>query len=139
VDGNDVVAVRDAVDCALVKARRGGGPHLIEALTYRMSDHTTADDARRYRSEQELEHYRALDPVARLRAHLLREGAWNNDRERKLRADCAARVEQATAEYLAMPPQPPESMFDYLFEQLPEALREQRDALGELDQGRGHE
>src|SRR5690606_37685159 len=129
VDGNDVIAVRDAVDRALVKARGGGGPHLIEALTYRMSDHTTADDARRYRSDQELERHRLIDPVLRLRTHLVREGVWNDEKERGLRAELTARVEQAAADYLAIPPQPRESMFDYLFAQLPEALREQRDAL----------
>ena len=129
VDGNDVVAVHDAMDRALAKAKRGEGPHVIEALTYRMSDHTTADDARRYRSDDELERRRALDPIKRLHAYLVREGAWSDDDERKLREDLSAKVEQAAAEYLAVPARPPESMFDHLFERLPEALREQRAAL----------
>src|SRR5690606_37443326 len=58
VDGNAVIAVHAAVARAREKARNGGGPHVIEALTYRMSDHTTADDARRYRSEDEVERRR---------------------------------------------------------------------------------
>ena len=69
VDGNDVIAVRHAMDQALAKARSGGGPTLIEALTYRLSDHTTADDASRYRSPDELAEAWKLEPIAAA-AHL---------------------------------------------------------------------
>src|SRR5690606_22121247 len=65
VDGNDLIAVHDATARALAKARGGGGPHVIEALTYRIGDHTTADDARRYRSEDELSLWRARSAEAR--------------------------------------------------------------------------
>jgi 2-oxoisovalerate dehydrogenase E1 component alpha subunit len=129
VDGNDLVAVYDVLERALAKARRGGGPHVVEALTYRMSDHTTADDASRYRPAQELEQQRALDPIARLRMHLEREGVWSAADEEQLRAEQTAQVEQAVQDYLATGPLPPESMFDHLFAQLPTALQEQRDSL----------
>ena len=129
VDGNDVVAVHDAVDKALVRARGGGGPHLIEALTYRMSDHTTADDARRYRPDTELERHRALDPIARLRSHLIREHGWSKGEDETLRERLGVAVEQAAAGYLAAAPRQPASMFDHLFQELPKALQAQRDSL----------
>src|SRR6476661_2103243 len=67
IDGNDLIAVREAMARALEKARSGGGPSLIEALTYRLSDHTTADDASRYRSADEVAEAWKKDPVLRLR------------------------------------------------------------------------
>jgi 2-oxoisovalerate dehydrogenase E1 component alpha subunit len=98
-------------------------------LTYRMSDHTTADDASRYRPAGELEEQGALDPIARLRKYLEREGMWSEADEEKLRAEAAEQIEQAVRDYLATPPLPPEAMFDHLFAQLPTALQEQRDSL----------
>jgi pyruvate dehydrogenase E1 component alpha subunit len=129
VDGNDVIAVHDAMDRALAKARGGGGPHVIEALTYRMSDHTTADDARRYRSNDELERWQALDPIARLRAYLVHESRWNDTDEQSLAADCEAAIDEAAAAYRALPEPSPESMFDHLFAKLPDSLKEQRDEV----------
>lgn len=129
VDGNDYVAVFHAMQRALERARRGDGPHLIEALTYRMSDHTTADDASRYRPQAELEQARAHDPVERLRKHLLRAGVWSEADEQRLRSDVGTEIEQAVQDYLAMEPAAPATMFDHLFEKLPEALRQQRESL----------
>jgi 2-oxoisovalerate dehydrogenase E1 component alpha subunit len=129
VDGNDAIAVHHVMRKALDKARSGGGPHVIEALTYRMSDHTTADDARRYRTDDEVERYRELDPLKRLKPYLQRQGVWSAADEEQLNADCTARVEEATKEYLGWPKRARASMFDHLFEQLPEALHAQRDSL----------
>jgi len=128
VDGNDVIAVRWAVERALEKARRGGGPTLIEALTYRMHDHTTADDASRYRSDEEVSAHWKQDPVARSRAYLGSAGVWTKDDEEALIGECKQQVEDAVNEYLNTPPQPPEAMFDHLYATLPEALAEQRAA-----------
>jgi 2-oxoisovalerate dehydrogenase E1 component subunit alpha len=130
VDGNDGVALTERLAYAIGKARAGGGPHLIEALTYRLTDHTTADDARRYRSQEELAEHQRLDPVDRLGKFLRGAEVWNDSDEIGLLAQCTADIEQAVAEYLATPPAPPEAMFDYLFESLPAALREQRAAVG---------
>jgi len=129
VDGNDLLAVHDAMTRALDKARGGGGPHLIEALTYRLADHTTADDARRYRPEEELERWRARDPLRRISTYLADAGVWSDEKDAALRAELSAKVDEAVAEYAATPPRPPESMFDYLFEKLPAALEPQRAAL----------
>jgi pyruvate dehydrogenase E1 component alpha subunit len=128
-DGNDVIAVRHCVEQALTRARRGDGPSLIEALTYRLSDHTTADDARRYRKEEEVESWRQQDPVARLRGYLASVGAWSDSDEQALLADCARQVEDAVREYQSLPPLPPESMFDHLYETLPPALAAQREQV----------
>ncbi|HEX6992941.1 MAG TPA: pyruvate dehydrogenase (acetyl-transferring) E1 component subunit alpha [Gammaproteobacteria bacterium] len=129
IDGNDLIAVYHATARALEKARSGGGPHVIEALTYRMHDHTTADDARRYRSEEELALWRARDPLKRVAAYLIRAGAFSEAQDAALRAELGAAVEKAVADYAATPARPPESMFDHLFERLPRALEPQREAL----------
>ena len=129
IDGNDVIAVRHAVEGALRKAYTGGGPTLIEAITYRMSDHTTADDAGRYRSADEVSAHWRDDPIARLRTYLGECGAWSKDDEERLIADIDARIDAAVETYEATPPQPAESMFDYLYAELPAALAEQRAAL----------
>lgn len=131
VDGNDVVAVRQAVDEALSRARSGGGPTLIEALTYRLSDHTTADDATRYRSPDELAQAWKAEPILRLRAYLLGNGAWDKSREEQLLRECNDQVQSAASAYLASPAPGPGQMFDHLYAQLPAALQRQRaEALG---------
>ncbi len=81
VDGNDVFAVREVVAEALDAARRGAGPAVIEALTYRLSDHTTADDASRYRSHGEVKEAWELEPLLRLRAFLINAGIWDAQQE----------------------------------------------------------
>jgi pyruvate dehydrogenase E1 component alpha subunit len=126
VDGNDVLAVRDVVSGALEAARRGEGPCLIEALTYRLSDHTTADDASRYRSGQEVKDAWALEPLIRIREFLLRTGAWDAAKESLLLEDCAHRVDAAVSEYLAIPKPSTDAMFEHLFAELPAHLHEQR-------------
>ena len=129
VDGTDPIAVRVALDEALARARSGEGPTLIEALTYRLADHTTADDARRYRDEQEVSSHQAEDPVRRLRAWLEAEGAWSEAEEERALGDLDREMEAAAAAYLARPPQPPEAVFDFLHATLPEPLRAQRERL----------
>jgi pyruvate dehydrogenase E1 component alpha subunit len=129
VDGNDVIAVRHVVARALEKARGGGGPTLVEAVTYRLSDHTTVDDASRYRDDAEVSAHWKEEPVARLRNHLVAAHGWRKEQEDSLLAVCAAAVEAAAEEYLATPAQAPASMFDHLYAELPEALQTQRGAL----------
>lgn len=127
VDGSDVIAVHDAVARALERARKGEGPTLIEALTYRLSDHTTADDARRYRSNEEVSAHWKEEPVARLRTYLVSQNAWSKEDEEELLKDCAAKVEKAAGQYLATEPEPVADIFNYLFAELPEDLKAQRD------------
>ncbi|HET7924800.1 MAG TPA: pyruvate dehydrogenase (acetyl-transferring) E1 component subunit alpha [Rhodanobacteraceae bacterium] len=135
VDGNDVLAVHSVMQRALASARAGGGPAVIEALTYRLADHTTADDATRYRNAADLDRARRLDPLVRLRQYLVRERLWSEPQEAAAREACNARVEQAVAEFLATPPREPTAMFEHLFAELPASLHKQRDAV----RGRDHE
>jgi len=128
VDGNDVIAVRYAVDRALDRARDGGGPHLIEAITYRLSDHTTADNASRYRDDEAVGRRWQEEPLGRVRRYLTDAMEWTKEEEEALIARCTTEVERAVAEYLATPPQPVESLFDYLYAELPADLAEQRAA-----------
>lgn len=129
VDGNDVVAVRDAAERAIAQARKGEGPSLIEAVTYRLSDHTTADDARRYRADAEVSAHWRDEPIARLRAHLVARGAWSKEAELELIGACRADVDRAVADYQARGPSPATDMLDSLYAELPASLTDQRDAL----------
>ena len=131
VDGNDVIAVRDRVGKALDKARDGGGPTLIEALTYRLGDHTTSDDARRYRDDTTVSPHWHEEPIARLRQFMLAQDAWSREREEAALADAATAVDNAMEEYLATPKRPAASMFDHLFAALPPGLASQRTELGD--------
>lgn len=136
VDGNDVIALQDVIGDAIDKARDHNTPTLIEALTYRLCDHTTADDASRYRSEEEMQQAEQREPIARLRKYLMQTGVWAEADEKALYTECSAEVEAAVDEYLSTPLQPPEAMFDYLYATLPLALVEQREevkTLGETD------
>ena len=129
IDGNDVIAVKDAVGRALDKARDGGGPTLIEAVTYRLCDHTTADDARRYHDPEAHEQAWKKEPLIRLAKYLKRVGAVSNGELEEIEADCKREVEEEVGIYLDLlkdQPQPPEAMFDYLFENLPEKTLPQR-------------
>jgi len=124
--------VREAMERALAKARAGGGPHLIEALTYRLGDHTTADDASRYRNGSEVSARWAEEPIVRLRNFLVAAGMWGKADEEQLLAQVALTIDRAAEAYLATPPQRPDAMFDFTYETLPKDLAEQRQAALDL-------
>jgi pyruvate dehydrogenase E1 component alpha subunit len=129
VDGNDVIAMRAAAALAIEAARAGKGPHLIEAVTYRLSDHTTADDAGRYRPTDEVQARWKEEPIARLRSYLVSQKSWGKSDEEALVAECQQQVEAAVERYLAQAPRAPETMFDHLYAELPSVYRRQRDEL----------
>ena len=135
VDGNDVFAVWSASTEALERARSGGGPTLIEAVTYRIGDHTTADDASRYRSDEEVASWRARDPIVRLRRFLEVRGLWDDGREGELDAEAHAWVDEQVHAFEAMPPQSPEDLFTHMYGETPPHLQEQMAAL--LEEVRG--
>ena len=109
----------------------GGGPTLIEALTYRMGPHTTADDASRYRDEDEVERWRAFDPIDRYRTWLLSAGHADEDFVRTCDEEAAAWVSEVRAGITATEPPPAEWMFDWTFADPPAVLARQREeALG---------
>src|SRR5215468_11071127 len=125
VDGNDVIAVRAAADAAIASARSGEGPGLIEAVTYRLGDHTTADDASRYRSTEEVQQRWKKEPIVRLRNYLVSRMNWSKADEQK--------VTTAIEHYLATGPRPPETMFDHLYARLPSAYASQRKEIEDFN------
>ena len=129
VDGNDVIAVRAVTEQALSRARSGGGPTLIEAVSYRLSDHTTSDDASRYRDDAEVSRHWTAEPLLRLRNYLIRLGVWSKAQEEALLHDCSRAVEQAVADYFAIPPAPAAAMFAYTYADMPDDLAAQRMTL----------
>ena len=126
VDGNDVIAVRAAVDTAIAAARAGGGPHLIEAVTYRLGDHTTADDASRYRSADEVQEHWREEPLGRLRAYLVKRFNWNKAQEEEVTSECNQHVDAAIELYLHTAPRASATMFDHLYAKLPSIYAAQR-------------
>ena len=127
VDGNDVIACRHVIGEAVEAARSGGGPTVIEAITYRLSDHTTADDASRYRPAEEVQQAWAREPIKRTRALLERFKLWDEQKEAALKAECTQQVEAAVQEFFNTPKPSVDDMFDYLFANMPRNLREQKE------------
>ncbi len=131
VDGNDLLAVLEGMRRATERARAGEGASVIEFLTYRLHDHTTADDARRYRGEAEVKDAWTRDPIPRMRTWLTKQKLWDEAQETAWSEDCAKRVDVEINAYLNTPVQPVEAMFDYLYAELPADLAAQRaDAIG---------
>ncbi len=130
VDGNDIIAVRAAMDHALKRARNGHGGSVLELVTYRLSDHTTADDARRYRDDAEVKAAWEREPMSRLRTFLISEGMWSETEEAAWKEECGKLVDEEVNAYLDTKVQPVEVMFDFLYAELPADLQAQRaDAL----------
>lgn len=125
VDGNDVFAVYSVTREALERARNGGGPTLIEAVTYRLGDHTTADDASRYREDEEVAEWEGRDPILRLRHFLEARGLWDEEQEQAQQAAAQAWVDEQVAALEAMPPQDPSDIFSHMYADLPPHLAEQ--------------
>jgi pyruvate dehydrogenase E1 component alpha subunit len=100
---------------------------VVECVTYRLGDHTTADDARRYRGKDEVEDAWTKDPVKRLRTWLEAKKAWNKKKEDKLQAECDDWMDNEVNAYLETHAQPVTAMFDYTFAELPADLLKQRD------------
>lgn len=129
VDGNDVFAVYAATAEALERARSGGGPTLIEAVTYRLGDHTTADDATRYRSDDEVSSWEERDPILRLHRYLEANGMWDESQEAVLEEEARSYVDSQVAALEAMTPQPISAIFDFMYADMPPHLAEQKEAL----------
>lgn len=126
VDGNDVLACMAAMRWALEHARSGKGPAYIEAVTYRMGPHTTADDPTRYRGSDELEAWRRLDPIARLEAHLRTLGELSDDHIEGTRTAADAMAKEMRAQCLGMVTRPPLSVFDGVYAEAHSGLEGQR-------------
>ncbi|MGE4360734.1 MAG: pyruvate dehydrogenase (acetyl-transferring) E1 component subunit alpha [Mycolicibacterium sp.] len=129
VDGNDVLACFAVMEQAAARAREGGGPTFIEAVTYRMGPHTTSDDPTRYRSDEEVEHWRARDPIARYRTYLEHTGVWTQRLEERV----AHRSQRLRAELRDAVITEPDidigEVFDTVYHDITPDLARQRDEL----------
>lgn len=126
VDGNDLFAVYKSAKEAIERARAGGGPSFIEYFTYRLGDHTTADDARRYRDPQELEAWQAKDPLIRLRNWLEARGLWDEARQAESMERAKAAVSQVVKAAEGIEKPTPADFFDHMYADLPAELETQK-------------
>lgn len=137
VDGNDALAVHLAAREAVERARAGEGPTLIECVTYRMSVHTTADDPSKYRDESEVEKWEKRDPISRLRKYLSGQGALDDSAVEELEEEIAQEIQAAweQAQERMAELDDPAAMFDHLYAELPDYLREQRERFIDRNDG----
>ncbi|HHT9120819.1 MAG TPA: pyruvate dehydrogenase (acetyl-transferring) E1 component subunit alpha [Candidatus Hypogeohydataceae bacterium YC41] len=132
VDGNDVFAVYKAAKEAVDKARKGKGPTLIECITYRLGDHSTADDSSKYRPKEEVLEWQKKDPIGRLERYMLKNKLLNDKNKKVITEKSTEKVEKAVEEYEKVAPPQPEDMFKYTYAQMPDKLQEQmKDLKGE--------
>lgn len=129
VDGNDLFAVYVATKEAVEKARSGGGPTLIEGVTYRFGPHTTADDPTKYRTDEEIELWKPLDPLARIRLLLKERGLWGEEVEKQMTEEAQKEIDQAVQEAEAVPIPEVEEIFRYVFAEMTPPLKEQLEYL----------
>lgn len=129
VDGNDLFAVYETVHEAADRARSGEGPTLVEAVTYRLGPHTTADDPQRYRSDAEGDEWRRKDPLERLRIYLSEREGWDDEWQRAIESEAAVEIDRAVELAESMAPLGPGEILDAMFEDLPSHLAEQRNEL----------
>jgi len=138
VDGNDVLACYAVSQAALQRAREGSGPTLVEAYTYRMGAHTTSDDPTRYRVTEELEHWKLKDPIARVKAYLVRNGVTPDDFFDSVNAEADQIAAQLRKDCLEMPDPSPLDMFDQVYEdESPELAAERQQFAGYLSSFEG--
>jgi 2-oxoisovalerate dehydrogenase E1 component alpha subunit len=126
VDGNDVLAVMAATRIAIDRARTGGGPTFIEAVTYRMGPHTTSDDPKRYRPDGELDEWRAKDPISRVAAFLESRGAFTDALRSRVEQKADAIARDLRAGCLAIAKPDPLSVFDHVFAESHSGLDRQK-------------
>lgn len=131
VDGNDIIGVYMVMKKALEKARNGGGATLVEALTYRIGDHSTSDDATKYRDENEPQQWAQFDPLLRMEKFLQKKSLWTQEYKDKLLAQYGEQIEKEVEKFEKMPEPSPGDMFTTLYSDMTphQRLREQ---MGEL-------
>ena len=142
LDGNDPLSVYVGTKEAVDRAKSDGGPTLIEAVTYRLGVHTTADDPTKYRKNSEVEKWEKLDPIPRYRQYLVDRGFLDKKLIEEIEKDVLAEVAAAVERYEASRDVDPLDCFDYMYAELPQELVEQREefkaALAKEGIGLGH-
>ncbi|MBI4177352.1 MAG: pyruvate dehydrogenase (acetyl-transferring) E1 component subunit alpha [Candidatus Aenigmarchaeota archaeon] len=134
VDGNDAFAVYAATKSALEKARAGFGPALIELFTYRLGNHTTADDASKYREKTEVDEWVKKDPVERLRKYMESKKLWTKGYEEKMAERMKKKVDSAVAKYGSVTPEQAGKIFEYTYSEMTKNLVGQQ--KGVSDEGK---
>jgi pyruvate dehydrogenase E1 component alpha subunit len=129
VDGNDALAMYKATKEALERAHAGEGPTLIEAVTYRLMMHTTADDPTKYRNEEEVQQWKNRDPIPRFRTYLETKGLWNAERQTALETEIKMEIDTAIKEFESVTDLKPDAPFDYVFGTRHDSIEEQRRAF----------
>jgi pyruvate dehydrogenase E1 component alpha subunit len=124
IDGNDILAVYTVIKEALKKGRAGKGPTMIEAITYRMGAHTTADDPTKYRTNEEVEYWKERDPIIRFQNYLKKKKIWTEEFEKKIEEESTKIIEEAVAKAEAFKPDP-KDMFRYVYSSMIKDLEEQ--------------
>ncbi len=131
VDGNDILAVYRTTKEAVDKARSGRGPTLIEAVTYRMGPHSSSDDPKRYRTEEELAEWQKRDPLVRFRKYLEKKGIWTEAEEKKAQDDAIHELDEAVAYAEKLPKPALETLFTDVYAEMPWHIEEQLRELRE--------
>lgn len=135
VDGNDLLALYAATREAVERARSGDGPTLIESFTYRMGDHTTSDDATRYRTEEEVKEWKRKDPIMRFRKYLEKKGIWNDKLEKDLQKKVQEEVERCVGKAEAYQRPTIDDIFKHTYAEIPPELEEQMELLKRKEGG----
>jgi pyruvate dehydrogenase E1 component alpha subunit len=142
VDGNDVVAVKHVTSTLVERARSEYVPFLVEALTYRLSPHTTVDNPKVYRSDEEVRAWRAQDPLLRTRAYLMERGMWGDDEERayveRVESELNAEIERVLKEPELEPEAILEDVYSYLTREVLRSMEELRKQLERIGVSEGH-
>jgi pyruvate dehydrogenase E1 component alpha subunit len=133
VDGNDILAMWKATKEALQKARQDGEPTMIEAVTYRRGDHTTADDADRYRDEEEVEYWRERDPIERFETYLKDKGIADDNWFREQHEKAEKEVKEAMNKAEDVDPPDLKDIFQYHYEEMPPELQQQYEQLTDVE------
>ncbi len=131
IDGNDVFAVYKASKEALERARRGEGPTFIECLTYRMSDHTTSDDAGRYRTPEEVKLWAQKDPIERLQRYMESKGMWSAEYGERVQKEAEEKMKRGVEEWEKVPSPDPMDIFKYTFAEMTKKLAAQAEEMME--------
>ena len=129
VDGMDVFAVYKAVKEAVDKGRNGKGPTLIECYTYRMADHSTSDDASKYRTKEEMDLWAKKDPIERLEKYMRKKSLLDDTYKQKIMVQSQEIIEKAVTDFEKLPPPEPKDIFKYVFAEMTQQQKEEMEEL----------
>ena len=129
IDGMDIFAVYKTIKEAVDNARNGKGPTLIECFAYRMCDHSTSDDASRYRPKEELEEWAKKEPIGRLEKYMRKKGLLDDSYKEKVLKQAQETIEKAVTEFEKLPPPEPKDIFRYVFAEMTQQQKEEMEDI----------